>query len=94
MTWCNNESSDEEELNDNNSNSKVINIMNNSNIDEASGGNEEVGAIIKPSEIRTITCPSCGHNIQVQEQVCTYGFLLHIFASYSYVFLKFITLAT
>ena len=69
MTWCNNESSDEEELNDNNSSNKVIQIMNNSNIDEASGNDEVVGAIIKPSQIRTITCPSCGHNIQVQEQV-------------------------
>ncbi|KAK4259751.1 hypothetical protein QN277_006052 [Acacia crassicarpa] len=70
MTWCN-ESSEEEEHNDNNNNRKVIHhhqimSINNNNITEASGHNEVVAT--KPSEIRTITCPSCGHNIQLQDQ--------------------------
>ncbi|XP_054776587.1 NAC domain-containing protein 73-like [Prosopis cineraria] len=72
MTWCN-ESSDEEEHNNNNNNSsnKAIQMVNSASIvtpPQASVVHDQTLTTKRASEIRTITCPSCGHNIQLQDQ--------------------------
>ncbi len=40
----------------------------------------------KTDEIRTITCPSCGHDIDFQDQVKYFNFCLCLFDYYYYFF--------
>ncbi|KDP21016.1 hypothetical protein JCGZ_21487 [Jatropha curcas] len=54
MTWCNNNSVDEEEI----------------QLVTATTSNKEINTVIdtKTDEIRSITCPSCGHSFELQDQ--------------------------
>jgi hypothetical protein len=38
----------------------------------------------RTDEIRTITCPSCGHNIEFQDQVINFYFYLFLYILYAY----------
>lgn len=68
MTWCND--SDEERGNNELLSSPSITPKANNN-----NNNTDVTDIKLTEEIRTIKCPSCGHNIEVKDQVLKINYI-------------------
>ncbi|MED6157243.1 hypothetical protein PIB30_021586 [Stylosanthes scabra] len=65
MTWCNNRSVVERGIEIiNHPNINIISIPRNNNNDN----NNSVVSVTHSNNPRTVTCPSCGHNIQLQDQ--------------------------
>lgn len=72
MTWCNDQSDDER---------AIHHLISNDHDHNTSLSVTKTTPTTSADEFRTITCPSCGHHIQLQDQVFFFFFFCPLFVS-------------